>query len=74
VLHADGRGCKGGHSGDGIEFIDNDHLLVTSSNASQAIVITLDPAELLNIARSRLTRSFTIEECDTYGVDPCDSP
>jgi WD40 repeat protein len=57
-----------------VEFIDNDHLLVTSSNGSQAIVITLDPAELLNIARSRLTRSFTIEECDTYGVDPCDSP
>ena len=54
-----------------VEFIDDTHLLVTSGLGSEAIVITLDPDELLSIARSRLTRSFTVEECATFEVDPC---
>jgi WD40 repeat protein len=54
-----------------VEFIDDTHLLVTSGLGSEAIVITLDPVELLAIARERLTRTFTPEECATYVVDPC---
>jgi WD40 repeat protein len=54
-----------------VEFIDDTHLLVTSGLGSEAIVITLDPLELLAIARERLTRTFTAAECATYVVDPC---
>ena len=35
------------------------------------IIVTIDGAELLNIARDRITRSFTQLECDTYRIDPC---
>jgi DNA-binding SARP family transcriptional activator/serine/threonine protein kinase/WD40 repeat protein len=31
----------------------------------------VDPDRLVDLARSRLTRGFTAEECDQYGVDPC---
>ena len=54
-----------------VEFIDDTHLLVTSGFGSAAIEVTLDADELLAIARSRLTRSFTAEECTTFEVDPC---
>ncbi len=54
-----------------VEFIDDTHLLVTPGFGSEAIVITLDPGELLDIARSRLIRSFTAEECSAFSVDPC---
>jgi WD40 repeat protein len=54
-----------------VEFIDDTHLLVTSGLGSEAIVITLDPLELLAIARERLTRTFTAAECATYVVEPC---
>jgi WD40 repeat protein len=54
-----------------VEFIDDTHLFVTAGFGSEAIVITLDPDELLDIARSRLIRSFTAEECTRFGIDPC---
>ena len=54
-----------------VEFIDDTHLLITAGFGAEAVVITLDPAELLGVAKSRLTRSFSAEECDTYGLDPC---
>ena len=54
-----------------VEFIDDTHLFVTPGLGDEAIVITLDPDELLAIAQSRLTRSFTTDECSTYRIDPC---
>ncbi len=56
-----------------VEFIDDTHLLVTPGVGTEAVVITLDPDELVAVARSRLTRSFTAEECDRFGIDPCPS-
>ena len=53
-----------------IEFIDQDHLLVVS-RAGEVLVLTLDEAELMLIARDRVTRGFTPEECATYSIDPC---
>ena len=55
----------------GVEFIDDTHLLVTPIFGTDAIVITLDPSELHAIAQSRLTRSFTAEECARFAIDPC---
>jgi WD40 repeat protein len=55
----------------GIEFIDGTHLLVTPGFGTEAIVIALDPDALAEIARSRLTRTFTVEECARFGIDPC---
>ena len=56
-----------------VEFIDDTHLFVVPDFGDEAIVITLDAEELLSIARSRLTRTFTAAECDTYSIDPCPS-
>jgi WD40 repeat protein len=55
----------------GIAFSDDDrHLTVTLDDAT-TYEYTLDPDELLDIARSRLSRGFTTTECRTYGLDPC---
>ena len=56
-----------------VEFIDDTHLFVTAGFGKEAIVITLDPDELLNVARSSLIRTFTTEECASYAIDPCPS-
>jgi len=57
-----------------IEFLDNRHLLVAPANGPDVQIVTLDIDELLRIARSRLTRGFTQEECRTYlHVDTCPS-
>lgn len=56
------------------EFLDNRHLLVAPANGPGVQIVTLDIDELLRIARSRLTRGFTQEECRTYlHVDTCPS-
>jgi WD40 repeat protein len=56
------------------EFIDDRHLLVTGENGPDAYVMTVDVDELLEIARSRVTRDLTDEECRTYlHVDACPS-
>ncbi len=33
--------------------------------------ITLDHGQLLDLARDRLGRSFTDQECEIYRIDPC---
>ena len=54
------------------EFLDDRHLLVTGENGPDAYVMTVDVDELLDIARSRVTRDLTDEECRTYlHVDAC---
>ena len=54
-----------------VEFIDDTHLFVTAGFGNEAIVITLDPDELLMIARDRIVRTFTPEECARFEIDPC---
>jgi WD40 repeat protein len=54
-----------------VEFIDTTHLFVTAGFGNEAIVITLDPDELLLIARDRIVRTFTPEECAQFEIDPC---
>ena len=54
-----------------VEFIDDAHLFVVPGFGDEAIVITLDTDELLSVARSRLTRTFTPSECATFSIDPC---
>jgi serine/threonine protein kinase/WD40 repeat protein/DNA-binding SARP family transcriptional activator len=57
-----------------VEFLDDRHLLVVPANGGDVLTMTLDTDELLRIARSRLTRGFTQEECRTYlHVDTCPS-
>jgi WD40 repeat protein len=57
-----------------VEFIDERHLLVTPTDGPDAYVMTVDVDELLEIARSRVTRDLTDEECQTYlHVDACPS-
>jgi WD40 repeat protein len=54
------------------EFIDERHLFVTDSAGPDAYVMTVDVDELLETARSRVTRDLTDEECQTYlHVDAC---
>jgi serine/threonine protein kinase/DNA-binding SARP family transcriptional activator/WD40 repeat protein len=56
------------------KFLDNRHLLVVPANGGDVLTMTLDVHELLRIARGRLTRRFTQEECRTYlHVDTCPS-
>jgi hypothetical protein len=57
-----------------VEFLDDRHLLVVPANGGDVLTMTLDVDELLRIARSRLTRRFTQEECRTYlHIDTCPS-
>jgi len=54
-----------------VEFIDGDTRLLVSGSTGPVEIITLDPTELVNIARSRIARTFTHEECEFYGIAPC---
>jgi hypothetical protein len=54
----------------GVAFITNLHLGVVLDDGNLRVV-TLDTAELLEIARDSLTRGFTQDECDRYKFDPC---
>jgi WD40 repeat protein len=51
-------------------WLDDSHLAVGTANGPWT-TITLDPAELAAVARSRLRRSFTATECQFYAIDPC---
>ncbi|MFR9778432.1 BTAD domain-containing putative transcriptional regulator [Micromonospora sp. MS34] len=57
-----------------VEFVDDHHLLVTLDEGPDVYVMTVDVDELLDIARRRVTRGLTDEECRTYlHVDRCSS-
>lgn len=56
----------------GVTFMDNEqHLAVTNMRQGTLDIITIDPEELLDIARSRVTRGFTETECAAHRIDPC---
>ena len=54
-----------------VEFIDRDRHLIITGSTGPIEIVTLDAVELLDIARSRASRSFTATECETYLIDPC---
>jgi WD40 repeat protein len=55
-----------------VEYLDDRHLLVAPATGGDVLTLTLDVDELLRIARSRLTRGFTPDECRTYlHLDRC---
>ncbi len=55
-----------------VAFVDSDRILVTPQAGSTAQVLTLDVAELTDIAYDRVTREFTNEECQVYlHLDAC---
>ena len=47
-------------------FSPDGKQLVTASEDGTVQVYALDLRELINLARSRVTRSFTAEECELY--------
>jgi WD40 repeat protein len=55
----------------GFDFHPNGRHLVTGGPDGTLRILTLDTTELLDIARNRITRSFTDDECTTYRIDPC---
>jgi WD40 repeat protein len=55
----------------GVDFLSNQRLAVVDDNSGRLSTFTIDPAELLDIARSRVTRGFTDTECMKYNIDPC---
>jgi DNA-binding SARP family transcriptional activator/WD40 repeat protein/tRNA A-37 threonylcarbamoyl transferase component Bud32 len=52
----------------GVAFIDEHHLAVTPQEGG-LLVVTIDPAELLDLVRRSLTRGFTTTECTRFGFD-----
>jgi DNA-binding SARP family transcriptional activator/WD40 repeat protein len=55
----------------GAAFVDDEHIAIGTQNGLLA-VLTVDIEELVEIARSRLTRQLTDQECVTYLHRPCD--
>ncbi|MFQ5968814.1 MAG: hypothetical protein ACE5MI_14615 [Acidimicrobiia bacterium] len=53
-----------------VEFLDEQHVFVIAGERS-ARISSIDPAELADVARSRVTRGFTARECTTYDIVPC---
>jgi hypothetical protein len=49
-------------------------VAVTASRDGTVQVYALDIPELLNLARSRVTRTFTAEECQRYFQSPTCPP
>jgi WD40 repeat protein len=56
----------------GVDFVgDEGHLLVAGLHTGELQRVTNDTEELLEIARTRITRGLTQTECTTYHIDPC---
>jgi hypothetical protein len=49
-----------------VAFSPDGKRLATASGDSAVQVYAFDLSELLNLARGRVTRSFTVEECQRY--------
>lgn len=51
-------------------WLDESHIVVGTSEGLWT-TLTLDVDELRQLAESRLTRGFTVEECADYLIEPC---
>ena len=54
-----------------VRFLDDTHVLLVPIGRPSAIVVTLDPEDLADVGKARVTRAFTETECLTYDIDPC---
>lgn len=52
-------------------WLSDDRLGVFLADGAEYIVVSLNVADLVDEAAARLTRSFTVEECAVYQIDPC---
>ena len=52
-------------------WLSSDRLAVFLSEGVQYLNVSLSAADLTSDASGRLTRSFTVEECAVYQIDPC---
>lgn len=56
----------------GVAFLESgEHIAASNQADGELRIVALDTGELLDIARTRLTRTFTETECATYRIDPC---
>jgi len=55
-------------------FHPTEPWLYVTVGDSQVAIHTLDTDELMEIAKSRLTRTFTEEECQLYLLKSCTAP
>ncbi len=60
-----------GESLRGIEFLDNDTILVAPESGAGLLRFTFDPEALQQLGRDTVNRGFLAEECATYNIDPC---
>ena len=60
-----------GAQANNLQFLDDETLIVTVGDRGLMYQLTLDEAVLLAVARDRLTRSFSDQECANYRIDPC---
>ena len=58
----------------GVVFSPDGKHLATASEDGTVQVYALDPRELLKLARSRVTRPFTADECQRYFQSPTCPP
>jgi WD40 repeat protein len=64
TLYGNGSGVKG------VEFTPNGKFIITTSDALRSYLV--DVSDLMELARSRLTRSLTTQECQQYlHMDTC---
>ncbi len=52
-------------------FRSGDNHIVSISTGGLLREFTIDTDELIAIAKARLTRALTVDECATFGIDPC---
>ncbi len=52
-------------------WLSSDRLAVFLSQNVQYLNVSLSTRDLVNDAAKRLTRSFSVEECAVYQIDPC---
>jgi WD40 repeat protein len=54
-----------------VQFTGGDRQLMVVGTHGLVKIIAVDNGDLLKVARSRLTRTFTERECSNYSIDPC---
>ena len=52
-------------------WLPDDRLGVFLSDSVEYVVVSLNVDDLVDEATERLTRSFTVEECAVFQIDPC---
>jgi WD40 repeat protein len=54
-----------------VAFIDEDRRLIVTGDTGPVKIVSIDSADLVDLARTRVTRGLSQSECDQYQIDPC---